>query len=201
MVLAILSQPELTIVEKPQPDIIQIPLPDPATIPAWVHAALDRWETSRATYLGLEVLKMQYPLLQSSYENPMERDVFRKLRCLAISWQNVNYRTYITSFEKMLLDLEIKALKNPLSTRRSDTGNYLDMDWILDFIQKELGGYGAGKRGKRQVGIAMGKRHILATLDGISAIYMVCETMGIAVKIASSDRATLQEALQIKRIA
>jgi hypothetical protein len=186
----------LAVIPKPETDIIQLSLPDPVQIPAWVRAALDRWDTKRATYRGLEVLKQQYPELQSSYDNPMERDVFRKLRVLAISWQNVNYRTYITSFEKMLLDIEIKALKNPLSTRRSDTGNYLDLDWILDFMQRELGGYGSGKRGKRQTGIVMGKRHILATLDGISAIYMVCETMGIEVKVVSSHKVTLQEALR-----
>jgi hypothetical protein len=180
---------------------IQIPLPDPATIPAWVHAALDRWDTSRATYLGLEVLRQQYPLLQSSYDNPMERDVFRKLRVLALSWQRANYRTYITSFEKMLLDAEIKALRNPLSTRRSDTGNYPDIDWILDFIQKEIGGYSGGKQRKRQAGIIMGKRHILATLDGISAIYTVCDTMGVQVQILSNYNEQLQSGLHSKRIA
>lgn len=195
----------LHIIQKPETDpelkIVQLPLPNPDTIPAWVHAALDRWDTSRATYLGLEVLKHQYPELQSAYENPMERDVFRKLRVLAISWQNVGYRTYITSFEKMLLDIEIKALRNPLSTRRSDTGNYLDLDWILNFMQRELGGYSGGKQRRRQTGIAMGKRHILATLDGISAVYMCCETMGIEVKIVSSHKETLQVSLQNKRIA
>jgi hypothetical protein len=180
---------------------LQIPLPNPDTIPAWVHAALDRWDTSRATYLGLEVLRQQYPLLQSSYDNPMERDVFRKLRVLALSWQSVNYRTYITSFEKMLLDAEIKALRNPLSTRRSDTGNYPDIDWILNFIQNEIGGYSGGKQRKRQAGIIMGKRHILATLDGISAIYTICETMGVQVQIMASFKEQLQTPLQNRRIA
>jgi hypothetical protein len=191
----------LALLPKPEPDVIQLPLPAPESIPAWVHAALDRWDTSRATYLGLEVLRQQYPLLQSSYDNPMERDVFRKLRVLALSWQRANYRTYITSFEKMLLDIEIKALRNPLSTRRSDTGNYLDLDWILDFMQKELGGFNAGKRGKRHSKIMMGKRHILATLDGISAIYMICETMGLEVKVLSNYQETLRTGLRNERIA
>lgn len=192
----------LAIVPKPDTELpLQLPLPNPDTIPAWVHAALDRWDTRKVTYLGFEVLKQQYAELQSSYDNPMERDVFRKLRILAISWQGVNFRTYITSFEKMLLNAEIKALGQPMSTRRGDLGNQTDMDFILEFIQKELGGYGGGKRRKQGTGIVMGKRHILATLDGISAVYMACETLGVDVKIESSQREILQIGLQFKRSA
>ena len=189
--LAILPLPELTIVEKPQPDVIQIPLPDPATIPAWVHMALDRWDTSHATYYGYDILRQIYPELHSSYDNPLERQVYRKLRVLALCWQRAGYRTYITSFEKQILDAEIKALENPLSSRRGDMGIQLDMEWILSFIQSRLGSYR----------VAMGKRHILATLDGISAIYTVCETMGIEVKMESSERTPLRNVLQRRQIA
>ena len=192
----------VTVEEQPEETPIQIPLPDPATIPPWIHAALDRWDTSRAVYLGYDVLKQMYSELQAS-ESQLERNTLRKLRVLAHLWQYTNYRTYITSFEQQILQAEIKALQHPYALKRAMV-EYLerdkhgdwciveveeyrhDVDWIVHFIQKRLGSFG----------VIMGIQQILRTLDSISSVYTICDNIGIDVEIVLNQRATLQKELR-----
>ena len=181
----------LAILEKPTEDTpLQIPLPAPESIPAWVHAALDRWDTSHATYIGLQVTNAQYPELAdvSDMNRKVERAAYSRLRRLATLWQFANYRTFLTSFEMWIMKLELEALEKPYALKRythehvvrdkdgsfyrvtQDTWNH-DVNWIAEYIQKRVG---AG-------GYAMGVQQIKYTLKAISHILEVCDELEIHV--------------------
>jgi hypothetical protein len=182
----------------------QLPLPDPDALPAWVRAALDSWDTSHATYWGLDILKAIYKELQTPYHlEKIEQKVFRRLKILARVWQKANFRTYITSFEQQILDAEIEALRKPYSTRLyvyerqvyDGEGDYYrvteesyqhDTDFIVRHIQRKLGSYG----------VIMGNHQILHTLHSISAVLDACDKMDIKVEIVQSHQRVLQYRLR-----
>ncbi len=190
----------LAIVERPLPEIIQLPLPNPDELPAWVQMALGRHEIGKSVYIGYNALKELYAVLQQSYSSRIETEVFKKLRVQALAWQQANYRTYITAFEKQILDAEIIALEKPYATKRyeyqrqvlSIHGEYEwvteeswqhDTDWIISFIQKRLGSYG----------VIMGKHQILQTLTSVSAVYYACELIGVTTVIMASHREYIEK--------
>jgi hypothetical protein len=182
----------------------QFSLPDPDTLPAWVHAALDRWDTSHATYMGLHVLKYQNPELEKAHGlERIENMAFKHLRYLASLWQYANFRTYVTSFEMQVLEAELAALKMPFALKRyvhqtmcrdsngdpywihEETWQH-DKAYIINFIQHRLGTYGA----------IMGRQQIKHTLEKLDAIYTVCEALGVEVQIYQSNQRVLRKKLQ-----
>lgn len=192
--------PEITVLEPPQ----QMPLPDPDELPAWVHAALDKWDTSNATYIGLRVLRENYAALRKPHAlEQVENMAFSHLRHLATLWQFANFRTYVTSFELQVLEAEKEALQKPFALKRytyqtmcrDGNGDVYwideehwqhDRKWIVGFIQKRLGRYGA----------IMGEHQIQNTLNKLDAIYEVCESLEIEVRVYESHIQPLQQRLR-----
>lgn len=201
MALAILPKPDIL------PEIIQLPLPDPAQIPAWVHAALDRWDTSHATYIGLQVTTRQYAELNevSPRTRRVERKAFRRLRWLATMWQFANFRTFLTSFEMRLLELELEALQKPYAmklyvhkyTVQDKDGSYHqvcedtyqhDVDWIANYIQQRM---------KNEYHYIVGAQYVKHSLKAVSSILEVCAEMDMPVGYIENMRQHYQAQLEI----
>lgn len=181
----------------------QLPLPDPEKIPAWVHLQFERYETRNAVFIGYEALKQLYPLLQAAHHlEAIEREAFKRMRFFAYIWQSANYRTYITAFEKQVLEAEIEALEKPYATRHVRVERRVlvgdawrtelvdeyphDVDWIVQFIQRKLGSFGA----------IMGKHQILHTLSAIDSVMYACDILGVPVRTVAHRRQVLQHTLR-----
>jgi hypothetical protein len=206
----------LAILPKPTDDTpLQIPLPNPDDLPAWVHAALDRYDTSYATYIGLAALmeasRDKCPEIASVSQRTrrVERMAFHRLRWLAITWQSANYRTFLTSFEMRVMELELEALQKPYAmklythehiVKEKDGSSYRvtqddyqhDVEWIAGYIQKQLGA-------ERYV---MDIQYIKSTLQTVSNILEVCNALDTPVGYIDNMRQWHQsriEALPQKR--